>query len=336
MNNLLNLQFEGLPANAGLVLVGIVLLFFGAEWLVKGSVNMARMFGVSPLIIGLTIVAFGTSAPELFVGISLNKEGLTGTAVGNVVGSNICNIFLMLGIAAAIRPLSVHRQILKFDMPVLIVGSFVFTFVVWNHVVSRGEGALLFAGIIAYLIACGILVKKGAEPAVLEEFEEEVGEKPKPSLVRALIDLGLIVIGLLLLVAGAESLKTGSVAIAERFGVPQPIIGLTLIAIGTSLPEIATAVVATVRKHGDIVVGNAIGSCIFNITAVLGLVVLIKPMASVDGVSNIDVMVMLASLLIVAPFMFTRKKLDRIEGVALLLLYGGYCYYLYLRTTGAA
>ncbi len=334
--NLPNLQFEGLPANFGLVAVGIVALYYGASWLVGGSVSLARMFGISPLIIGLTIVAFGTSAPEMVVGIKLNNDGLAGTSVGNVIGSNICNILLMFGIAALIRPLAVHRQILKFDLPVLIAASFVFGWAIWDREITGLEGGILFTGIIAYLIACGILAKKGAEIAVLEEFDEEIGEKPPVTAKRVLLDIFLILVGLVGLVIGAELLKVGSITIATRLGVPEPIIGLTLIAVGTSLPEIATAVVASLKKHGDIVVGNGIGSCIFNLCAVMGVVVLLKPMTVVDGIDNIDLFVMIGCLLIVTPLMLTRLKLHRIEGVVLLAIYGVYCYYLFQRSTGAA
>ncbi len=336
MNLFAVVEFDGLPANFGLVAAGIVALFFGAEWLVRGSVHIAKMLGVSSLIIGLTIVAFGTSAPEMFVGVRLNQEGFSGTAVGNIIGSNICNVLLMLGIAALIRPLDVNRQILKFDMPVLMVGSLVFGYVIWDHAISAAEGGILFGGIVTYLVACAILAKKGADVAVVEEFDEEFDEKkPKSNALMAIWSLLLIVAGLALLVLGAEMLKNGSIRIAKMLGVPNPIIGLTLIAVGTSLPEIATAIVATVRRHGDIVVGNAVGSCIFNLCAVLGLVVLLKPMDAIDGINTIDIGVMVASLLIVAPFMRTRQKLDRIEGLALLLLYAGYCYYLFVRTQGA-
>jgi len=308
--------------HSGLVLFGLLGLYFGAEWLVRGSVELAKVLGISALVIGLTVVAFGTSAPEMFVGVALNNDGYPGTSVGNVVGSNICNIVLMLGVAALIRPMIVHRQIVKREMPILIVASGLFLVFVGNWEISRIEGGVLFAGILTYLAFNASKARQGRETELVQQFEEEVHPELVDRSPRHIVrNLVFVALGVLVLVVGAESLKKGAIFVAQHFGVSEAIIGLTLVAIGTSLPEIATSVVASLRNHGDIITGNAIGSCIFNLFAVMGVVALIRPMVPIEGILWVDLWIMIGVVVGAIPLMTTRGKLGRIEGVLLLAFY---------------
>ena len=326
MDELIRFATDTFAGNLTLVVVGLIGLYFGAEWLVKGSVDISLVLGISPLIIGLTVVAFGTSAPEMFAGIAFNHAGQQDAAIGNVVGSNICNIALMLGIAAVIRPLGVHGQLFKRDLPILVVASITFIYMLSDQNISRMEGGILFAGIIFYLILS--FWSKGHDPVALAEVKEEVEEtahhvKPGPKLL--VIAAIFVVFGIAVLSVSAKFLTIGAPPVARHFGVSEAMIGLTLIAIGTSLPEIATSVVASLRNQGDIITGNAIGSCIFNILAVVGLVALIKPIADIEGIETTDLAVMFGLLALSIPFLLTRKQLGRIEGIILLVLYVGYC-----------
>lgn len=326
--------------NLLMVIGGLVGLYFGASWLVKGSVDIALCFKISPLIIGLTVVAFGTSAPEAFVGVNLNMGGYPDTAIGNVVGSNICNIALMLGIAALIRPIAIKPLLVRRDMPLLLGSIGIFTYMIWDRVISPVEGGILFALILVYVLINVMLARSGKLPhEVASEFEAELEPevtkvKERPFLQEMGIGIFFLLIGLVVLVAGAEALQRGAVAIAKEFGVSDAIIGLTLVAIGTSLPEIATAIVASVRNHGDIIAGNAIGSCIFNICAVIGIVALIRPIVGSEAIQLTDLAVMAGATLIVTPIMISQKKILRWEGLLLLIGYGVYCYHLFQRTGG--
>ncbi|MEO0446380.1 MAG: calcium/sodium antiporter [Verrucomicrobiota bacterium] len=319
-----------------LVLVGLAGLIFGADWLVRGSVSAAKMLGVSALLIGLTVVAFGTSAPELFVGVSLNKDGHSGTAVGNIVGSNICNIVLILGLAAMMRPVRIQRQIVFREMPVLLVASLVMMFFLLDWSLSRVEGGILFGGLLTYLAMTAWKAKKGEETEILKLLEEEVPDKVDRTAKQISISVGLILLGIVILSVGAETLKRGALFLAYEWGVPEAIIGLTLIAVGTSLPEIATSVAASLRNHGDLITGNAIGSCIFNVLAVVGLVTLIKPMTGIEGLVWADLWTMFGVLALAIPFMIARWRLGRWEGAALLLIYGIYTFLLVQRGGASA
>ena len=320
--------------DCGWLIVGFVLLYFGAEWLVKGSSEIALKIGLTPLVVALTVVAFGTSAPELLVSLQASLRDQGDIALGNIVGSNICNIALILGAGAVVRPFVIHAQIIKREMPVLLVISVVFVVFLWDGKVERWEGAVLFTGIIVYIWASFRQAKREVFTEQFEEFEaEEVEAARKAGAGRVMLDVGLIVLGLAALIFGADRLVVSGVSIAERFGVPEAIIALTLVAFGTSLPELATAVVASIRNQGDIISGNAIGSCIFNILAVVGLVALIAPL-SATGMTRIDLWVMLGLSFLIVPFMWSRMRLSRLEGVILLAGYLGYCGYLAARGAG--
>ncbi len=307
----------------GWVVAGLVLLYFGAEWLVRGSSELAIRFGISPLVVGLTVVAFGTSAPELVVSVKANLDGSGGMAIGNVVGSNICNIALVLGVGAVIFPLGIQRQVVRREMPVLLGSTLVFLLMIKDGVIDRLEGGALFVGVLIYVIASLVQARK-EDPNVSEDLDPEVIKAAKAGgLGRVSLNIFLIVIGALLLVLGADRMVVGGESIARFYGVPDAIIGLTLFAFGTSLPELATSVVAAMKKEGDIIVGNAVGSCIFNLLAVVGLAGVVSPLKG-EGVTVIHLAVMLALTVILMPMMLHRMKLDRWEGALLVTGYLGF------------
>lgn len=296
------------------LLLGLVGLYFGAEWLVGGSSGLARRMGVAPLVIGLTVVAFGTSAPELSVSMQLNFAGSPDAAVGNIVGSNICNILLILGFAALIRPLGIPRQVVRREMPILIGVSLLLIAMLYDGRLQRWEGAVLVVGIIVFIVVSFRFAPKD-EPA-LEEDSSAVARSP-------LFLIGMILGGLLILIAGAKFFQMGGVGIAKRAGVSDAVIGLTLLAFGTSLPELATSIVACLKRQGDIIAGNAVGSSVFNVLAILGITVLVKPML-VSQIELTDLLVMLISVIAVIPLMITGKRLSRIEGGIMLAVYVAY------------
>ncbi|MFT6864883.1 MAG: cation:H+ antiporter [Akkermansiaceae bacterium] len=313
--------------NIGWVVGGLVLLYFGAEWLVRGSSELAIRFGISPLVVGLTVVAFGTSAPELVVSVKANLDGNGGMAIGNVVGSNICNIALVLGVGAVIFPIAIQRQVIRREMPILLVASTVFLLMMRDGMLDRLEAGVLFGGILLYIITSLVEAKKeDAEES--DEIPPEVIEAARSSgRGRLYLNIFLIISGGITLVIGAHGMVVGGEKIARFYGVPEAIIGLTLFAFGTSLPELATSVVAAIKKQGDIIVGNAVGSCIFNLLAVVGVAGLIAPLRG-EGVTLIHYGVMLGAAVILMPMMWHRMRLDRWEGVLLVIGYLGFTTWL--------
>jgi len=316
----------------GWVVLGLVLLYFGAEWLVKGSSEIAIKFGISPLVVGLTVVAFGTSAPELLVCLQANYQSKGDLAIGNIVGSNICNIAMVLGASAIIFPLTIHLQIIKREMVILMAVSLVFVAMIYNEVLSQVEGIFLSVGIIAYVFF-SIVQARRAPASDLDETlsPEEVEAVLAAGNKRLLSNIGLILLGILLLFVGSDRLVSGAEAIATYLRVPEAIIALSLIAFGTSLPELATGVMASWRKQGDIVVGNAIGSCIFNLMAVGGLTAALKPVVTAD-LNWIDLAVMLGTAGVAWIMMRSHRTVSRAEGVIMLVAYLGYCFYLSTRS----
>lgn len=315
--------------NIGWVVAGLVFLYFGAEWLVRGSSEMAIRFGISPLVVGLTVVAFGTSAPELVVSVKANFDGNGGMAIGNVVGSNICNIALVLGFGAVIFPLVIQRQVIRREMPVLLVASTVFLLMMRDGEMDRLEAAVLFGGIVLYVITSLVEAKK-EDLQECDDIPPELVEAARSGGAgRIYLNIFLVILGGIVLVIGADRMVFGGEKIARFYGVPEAIIGLTLFAFGTSLPELATSVVAALKKQGDIIVGNAVGSCIFNLLAVVGMAGLIAPLEG-KGVTSVHYGVMLGVAIILMPMMWHRMKLDRWEGVLLVLGYLGFTTYLVL------
>lgn len=293
---------------------GLVLLYCGAEYLVRGGSAIAARSRVSPLVIGLTLVAFGTSAPELFVSAGAALEGLGDICIGNIVGSNICNIALILGLTALVVPVEVNYALFRRDLPVMIGASVLLTALcLIGGGIGRIAGALFVVGIVAYTLV-------GVRSASAER------EAPPPEMTRGAAYFGVIG-GLIALIVGARLLLAGAVAIEKRFGVPDEFIALTVVAVGTSLPELATSVIAARDGEPDIAVGNIIGSNIFNILGILGVSALIRPVA-IEGMIWVDFAMMLATAVLLVPLMGARGRLGRTEGVLLLAVYGGYLAWL--------
>jgi len=310
------------------LIIGVALLYYGAEWMVNGGVGIAKKFKVSPLIIGLTLVAFATSAPELTVSLDAALRGAGDIAIGNVVGSNTCNIGLILGLAALITPVAVNKQMLKVDAPVMLI-SLIALAVAGYYCSGFGRlvGAIFFIAFVIYTVL-NIRASRKAEAAIIPMAEAEAENTVKHNMWWCLL---LVVAGIVALVVGAGQMVSGAVAIGRKCGMSEAVIALTIVSIGTSLPELATSVVAAIKKQSDIAVGNAIGSNIFNTLVIMGLVPLIQPIKSV-GVNLADWATMIAAGLLVTLFMRTGYKISRIEGGILLALYVGYLVYLVSRT----
>ena len=300
---------------------GVVLLYYGAEFLVKGGVKIAYRFKISPLVVGLTLVAFATSAPELVVSVDSALKGLGNISIGNVVGSNICNIALILGLCAMITPLNVNKQLFRLDVPLMIISAAVLTaFCVISQGVNRWQGALLFAGIIAYTVYS---IRYAGKQQGNEEAEEETVSKSDNLLLAVLLVAG----GLAALVGGAKLFVNSAVYIAKLLKVSDAVIGLTVVAVGTSLPELATSVVAAIKGEKDIAIGNVVGSNIFNVLAICGIAPLIAPIKA-PGISIVDMSVMMAVSVVLFLMMKTGLSISRKEGAVLFLSYCAYTAYL--------
>ena len=325
-----------LPLLALICLVGFVLLYFGAEWLVKGSSSLARSLGVTPIVIGLTVVAFGTSAPELVVSLISSIKGKSMIAVGNVVGSNICNIALVLGLAALFQPLTADKTVVKRDIPIMLAISVYLLVLSLNSRLGRIEGVTLFAGIILYTFFNYYIAMRESKRATGEktmiiapevEEIEYVTSRQKQIL--------LIVVGIIGVVGGAQIVVESAVKIMQILGVSEKFIGLTIVAFGTSLPELATSVVAALRKEMDISIGNLVGSNVFNIMSVLGAASLVRPIPIPGGFVEsgliIDYFVMMLTSFL--PWLMMRKTytVTRQGGFILLMCYVGYITYLILK-----
>jgi len=296
--------------------IGLIGLYFGAEWLVSGSSQLALKLGVSPLVIGLTVVALGTSAPELAVCLSLNFNGNPDAAVGNIVGSNICNILLILGFSGLVMPLAIHRQVLRKEIPVLLLVSFLLICMLVDQRLSMIEGWVLIIGILVYVGSNFGLFGKGFSS---DEPEGPVSIDKHDRSFRYLFFL--IVFGLGLLVVGANWFQKGGIGIAKSLGVSDAVIGLTVLAFGTSLPELATSIVACMKRQGDLIAGNAIGSSIFNVLAILGITIAVKPMPQVSGINSEDLIFLVGSVIFAGVLMMGKLKLGRLKGGTMLVLY---------------
>jgi cation:H+ antiporter len=318
-----------------LFLCGLVLLVVGAELLVRGASCLATAIGISPLVIGLTVVAYGTSSPELAVSVQAALNGQADIALGNVVGSNIFNVLFILGLSALITPLLVAQQLVRLDVPLMIGISLLTLFVALDGVVSPFDGAFLFVGAIVYTIFL-IRQSRNEGKAITEEYAQEFGAKGSQPAGSVVFQLGLIVAGLALLVLGSRWLVNGAVEAARWLGVSELVIGLTIIAAGTSLPEVATSVLASIRGERDIAVGNVVGSNIFNILAVLGLSSLLAPsgVSAAPAVLRFDLLIMIAVTVACLPIFFTGHIINRWEGALFLGYYVAYTLYLILDATG--
>lgn len=305
--------------NLGFIALALVLLFLGAESLVKGSANLALRAGLSPLMVGLTIVAFGTSSPEMVVSVNAALSNQGDIAVGNVVGSNIFNIGIILGLAALVCPIPVHEQIIKIDARVALAVALLLPLLLLDQSVGRLEGLLLFSGIVAYTWMNVVLARREAKATAAAASSE-----PAPKLTgHWSLDLAFILGGLAVLVLGSRLLVHHSVDLARSLGVSEAVIGLTIIAAGTSMPELATSLVGAIRKQADIAIGNVVGSNIFNILGILGVASLITPVHA-PGISTLDYATMVIFTILLIPLLYTGRLLHRVEGAALLALYGVY------------
>ncbi|MZQ90581.1 calcium/sodium antiporter [Frigidibacter albus] len=295
------------------LVIGLVGLFVGGEFLVRGAVGIARKFGLSPLVIGLTVVGFGTSMPELLVSVQAALGGTPAIAMGNVVGSNIANILLILGVAAVIAPVSMTFGPLRRDLVVMLAATLVLWGMILNGYLGRLEGFILFAGLLGFLWAA---LRSGKE----EETEEMAGVA-LPPLWRSVL---IAVAGLAVLMISARLLIDAATELARDFGISEAVIGLTIVAIGTSLPELATSVVAAMRRQADIAVGNVVGSNIFNILGILGLTAIIAPIPVEPRFAGVDMAVAFAAAAGLAFISWKWARLGRPAGAGLLVVYVGY------------
>jgi cation:H+ antiporter len=323
-------------SNVVLFVLGGVLLIAGAELLVRGASRLAIAAGISPLVVGLTVVAFGTSSPELAVTIGSAYAGQADVALGNVMGSNIFNVLFILGISAVITPLAVAPQLVRLDVPIMIGASVLALLLALDDRIGRLDGLVLFSGVVAYTLFL-IRQSRRESAGVRAEYQEAFGRRDRKR-ASPLVNLVLVVGGLGLLVLGAQWLVEAAVGIATALGVSELVIGLTIVAAGTSLPEVATSVLAALRGERDIAVGNVFGSNIFNILAVLGLGSLFAPsgVPVPPGALTFDIPVMIAVAVAALPIAFTGYTIERWEGAVFLGYYLAYVTYLVLDATGHA
>jgi cation:H+ antiporter len=317
------------------LVIGFVLLVAGAELLVRGASRLAVLFGISPLVVGLTVVAFGTGAPELAVSMQSAWTGRPDIAVGNVVGSNILNVLLVLGIAALIAPLRVSHQLVRLDVPLMIAVSLIFYLFAFDENIGRMEGLLLFFGIVAYTVFAIRKSRQETSQALAIDASETSEVQSPHALGQSLRYAIFVLLGLGLLVLGAYWMVEGAVAVARVLGISELVIGLTVVAVGTSLPEIAATVVAGLRGERDMAVGNVVGSNLFNILAVIGLSSLISPagLQVSSAALKVDIPIMLAAAVACLPIFLTGHRIDRWEGGLFLGYYFAYTIYLFLYAT---
>ena len=315
-----------------LIIAGFALLLFGGESVVRGSVALAQRLGISPLIVGLTIVGFGTSLPEMVVSVNAALVGSPGLAVGNVVGSNIANILLILGVAAIIAPIAVSPGAVKRDLLGMSAVTLVYVGLGMSGQIVFWQGALMLIALMFYI---GFTVwhdnKSNDEVAELHREEApDMGTIP----LRTVSIAGIIIVGLFAVVVGAEWLVTGATTLAMEFGVPEEVIGLTVVALGTSLPELATSIVAAYRGHSDVCVGNVLGSNLFNLFGITGVTAMFTPLPFSDKIVSFDLWILLATTALIIPFMLSGRRISRLEGSILLVLYIGFIASQFLGMSG--
>lgn len=313
--------------------LGLVALVGGAELLVKGAATIATRLGIAPVVVGLTVVAFGTSAPEFAVSVGASVSGNTDMSLGNVVGSNSANILLILGMSATVSGLIVTQRIIRVDIPVMILVSGVVFVLALNNSIGRIEGVVLFAALLVYT---GWLIRNARRDTkqVMDEYEESIDELEDDVSSRPMwVLIALIVAGLAALVLGSNLLVNSATDIAESFGVSDLVIGLTVVAVGTSLPELATSVLAAIRGQRDIAVGNVVGSNIFNLLGVLGLSGFLSSggIPVNDEALRLDLPVMIVSALVLIPICWNGFMIKRWEGFLMMAYYFAYVAYLIFR-----
>ncbi len=309
-----------IPVAVVAAVVGLVGLTGGAEWLVRGSSRIATYFGVSPLVIGLTVVAYGTSAPEIVASLVAGLQGHPEVTVGNVVGSNIANMGLILGFAAVLAPFAVPPSVLRREVPIMVLVTILFYVLALQLEFSRVTGAAFLVLLVLFNV---LSLRWGRADGA--ELGEDV--RPRDGLVRGLV---LTLGGLLVLLVSAHFLVQGAVTLARWAGLSEFIIGVTLVAVGTSLPELATSVIAGLRKETDLIVGNIVGSNLFNILGALGVSALVKPVAIDESLLGFEFIALVVITLLTTLFLFTGKRLTRMEGIGLLASYATFITVLFL------
>lgn len=322
------------PAIWALLIAGLAALLTGAELLVRGASRLALRFGISPLVIGLTVVAFGTSSPELAVSVQSGLAGQADIAVGNVVGSNIFNVLAVLGLAALIAPLMVQQQLVRFEVPLIVGLSVLVLVMAQDGRIGPFDGLLLVAGLVAYTVL--VIRQTRREAATVQaEYAKEFGVAAAGRPGRLPVQVALILGGLGLLVLGATWLVDSAVSIARALEISEAVIGLTIVAAGTSLPELATSVVAAMRGERDIAVGNVVGSSVFNLLGILGVAALVTPggLSVAPGLLFFDIPVMIAVAFACMPIFGTGQRIARWEGALFLAYYVVYVTYLVLAAT---
>ncbi len=300
---------------------GLIILLFCGDLLVRGAVALASRFGLHPLVIGLTVVAFGTSAPELMVSLKAALEGAPGISLGNIVGSNIANVLLVLGLPAIIYPTVCNQASIRRNTSMMVGSTLIFVAMCMTGMLTFFDGFILFLLVLAFLGYSGYRAKMSPDDSLDDELEDISGLPERGWAIAA-----FMLIGLLGLPLGAELVVEGATEIARRFGVSEATIGLTVISIGTSLPELATTLVAAFRKQADVAVGNVIGSNLFNILAIGGITAMVVPLPVPEEFLRFDLWVMLASALLVVPFAFMRATITRLAGAIFTALYVGFIF----------
>lgn len=313
-------------------ILGIALLTVGGEALIRSSLAAAKRLGVSPLLSGLVIVGFGTSAPELVVSVNAAIDGRPDIAIGNVVGSNIGNILLILGVCALITPLAVKPLALRRDAVTVVAASALFLVLVGGSALGRMDAAIFLSALAAYLVWAYWSERFHAAPSgELHRAEAEELSTVPESLLWTVI---AVILGLLLLITGSQIFLKGAIGIAAYFGVPEAVIGLTLVAVGTSLPELSISVIAAIRRHADVAVGNILGSNIFNLLGILGVSLLLQPLPVHQRILQFDQWVMLGTSVLLLFLLYTGRRLSRAEGGVLLMGYGIYVWLSYTVFSG--
>jgi cation:H+ antiporter len=308
------------------LLLGLVLLTIGGDILVRGATSAAKILKVSPLLIGLTLVGFGTSTPELVTSLTAAMAGSPGIAIGNVVGSNIANILLILGVTALIFPLTVERAAFRRDGAMLVFSSLAFLAVVLLGVLDRWVGVVFLGCLIGYIIwAYKSETKAGDAEA---EMHQHIAEDAPGGPSNLLLAIGLALLGIAITIGGARLLVDNAIVLAKGFGISDTIIGLTIVAVGTSLPELITSVIAALKKHSDVALGNIIGSNIYNVLGILGITALIKPIPIPQQIAQVDIWVMLGATALLIVFVRTGMKIMRWEGAAFIVAFAAYTAWL--------
>ena len=309
------------------LIVGLGLLYLGAQILVKGGAALALRLGLNALVVGLIVIAYGTSSPEMVVSVSASLQDNGAIAIGYVVGSNICNIALILGVCALVSPLSASAQIIRREIPIMIGVSVLLAAMLWDEQLSRLEGGVLFAGIVVYTV----LTVREARAETKGKAEQEYGEDFPAGSMGLGKSVLLVVAGLGVLVVASQLFVGGAVVLAKSGGVTEAVIGLTVVAVGTSMPEFATSLVAAVRGHGDVAIGIVVGSNIFNVLGILGIAALINPIDT-SGLSRVDLATMVVAALAMLPAARSGGVISRLEGAVLLFAYFGYTAWLVAQT----